>query len=649
MQVADAFVSGSLGRAIYFREGIYNILDAPGAEPRAALPNDIHMFRHAAFELVSAHLEGLPVPIERLRAVFQEEVLFFRGLDGLLIGMDPDMSETTRARGIRRAETVLAEQPPIANRIRERFLVPADAREWDPSSGMGLAQDEGADVAAACYRLLADGIVDRLVEDIDAIVIEQYGGGVEAAQNRETILRSGLLSEAAGLEGAGDHQAVSRLAFRGGDFPKLASLTRGTQVLAALQKRIQVRLNAPPPLLVEMGLDIDDEEIAVVEATDPIVAAAELVVAERSESNRHEVKGGARDVPAIQSQIDWIGERLQRGEVARAEQALVQLVRRQATRSRPEDVIKSLTAVADLARQARLFDLTWRVLSAIDVAGTPDAAALSVRGNVLRDLGRFDEALAALDATIQRFPENVVARNARAEVLRDLGRFDEALAALDATIERFPENVVARNARAEVLRDLGRFDEALASLESTIERFPENVVARTARAEVLRDLGRFDEALAALDATIERLPDNVVARNARAEVLRDLGRPDEALAALDATIERFPENVVARNARAEVLRDLGRFDEALAALDATIDRFPANVVARVARAEALRDLGRPDEALAALDATIERFPADVVPRTARAEVLRDLGLPDEALAALDATIERLSVAMKNRA
>jgi tetratricopeptide (TPR) repeat protein len=117
------------------------------------------------------------------------------------------------------------------------------------------------------------------------------------------------------------------------------------------------------------------------------------------------------------------------------------------------------------------------------------------RAEVLRELAKPREALAAYDSIIAEFPESVVARTGRAGVLRDLGKPQEALAAYDSIIVEFPESVVAKNSRAEVLRDLGKPREALAAYDSIIAEFPENVVAKNGRANVLSKEGRFEEAL----------------------------------------------------------------------------------------------------------------------------------------------------------
>ena len=673
--VADAFVAGSLQQAVFALNGSYGIIDGPEAEPRAARTNDIHLFRHAAFEIRPAHPEGLPVSIDALKRLLQEEMDFFQGLDGLLLGMDPDISSGTRSRCIARADRILDSDSAVTFRIRKRFLSPADRQEWDPRGALKLAEAQGAIQAATCYRALADGAVDRIVDNIAAVVSEQYGTGAEAAENRDRVLRSGLVADLVRIEVECDRKAATNLAFRAGDYPDLGALIRTRHMLAVLGKLMLRRLASPSPVRSVEGSGVAD----VTEQIDPIIAAAEAVADSSSGSRRGDKPAKAFDLTAIQSQIAWIGDQLSSGEIGRAEQAIVRLVRRQAERSRPSDVVKTLTAVADLARGKGYVELTWRVLSAIDFVGHTDAAAQCVRASLLSDEGRLDEALSVLDETIERFPDDVVARTARAETLRAMGRTDDALDALDQTIERFPDNIVARNARAETLRAMGRMDEALDALDQTIERFPDNVVARTARAETLRAMGRMDVA-----RTIERFPDDVVARNARAETLRAMGRTDEALGALDQTIERFPDNVVARTARAETLRAMGRTDEALDALDQTIERFPDDVVARTARAETLRAMGRtmswpartgrdcarwrstpstrPSNASPTMSwpaphgprrcarwvarttpSTPSTRPSNASPtvaRNARAETLRAMGRTDEALDALDQTIER---------
>ncbi|MFY9823441.1 MAG: tetratricopeptide repeat protein [Thermoanaerobaculia bacterium] len=271
--------------------------------------------------------------------------------------------------------------------------------------------------------------------------------------------------------------------------------------------------------------------------------------------------------------------------------------------------------------------------------GKPDVGQVG-QAEVMRSLGRFDEALTAYQAVVDRFPEEVVARNGRAEMLRELSHLEEALAAYEVIVTRFPNDVVAKTGRAETLRELGRLEEALTTYETIIAHFPNDVVVQTGRAETLRDLGRLEEALTAYEAIVARFPNNVVVKNGRAETLRDLGLLKEAFTAYEATIDRFPQNAFAKTGRAETLRELGLLEEALRAYEAVIDRFPTDVVAKNGRAETLRDLGRLEEALRAYEIIIDCFPNNVFAKTGRAETLRELGRLEEALTAYDEVIAR---------
>ena len=131
-----------------------------------------------------------------------------------------------------------------------------------------------------------------------------------------------------------------------------------------------------------------------------------------------------------------------------------------------------------------------------------------------------------------------MARNARAEVLRDLGRPDEALAALDATIERFPANVVARTARAHLLAQLGNLGDAEAMLMSAALRSQtrDDWIATHILAMARLRVGRVREALASFDYAVSSCPFADVRAyfvTARPLALIAEGRAREAAAALD--------------------------------------------------------------------------------------------------------------------
>lgn len=634
--VTEAYISGSLGQAIYVDRGRSMILDVSKPDrPRLSTGNDISLFFNAALEVTP--LQGSSVSIEELSRRLVLETKQFDALDGLLIGMDADHEEAVRRKFIARSERLMSSDMRVARFVRGRFLVSIDLQQWDIVTAQSLATGISAKSAGLLYDILASGALDHLVDEADIAVHEVVGRGAKGAHAKDIVIKSGLLGEIAFAEATGARSYLSGMVFHRDDFPDLKSIDPNGQILTKLvaehsNKRLAAKnqskpkrakttrysdleadLSAAQKLSIsqndassqkhkftnfEEAQETHDETVLPAEViSNPIVAAIDRFIErheqeKRDKSPRHTI---AESLEAIDHQITWIEERLQEGNVEASETALVRLIDYQAERSRREHLVKSLTRVADSARKTKLTDFATRVFDACMLLGGEDSAARNARAELFRDLGYYDAALVAFDETIRMFPWDVVSRNARAEVLRDLNRPEEALTALNDTISLFPNEAIPLNARAGVLCDLGRPEEALAALNEAISLFPEEVVARNVRAEVLRDLGRPEEALVALNETINLFSHDVYPRAARAGVLRELGRPEEALAALDEIVSLFPREVVPRNVRAEVLCDLGRSEEALAAFNEIIKFFPRDEVARTARANLLSLMGRHDE------------------------------------------------------
>ena len=102
-----------------------------------------------------------------------------------------------------------------------------------------------------------------------------------------------------------------------------------------------------------------------------------------------------------------------------------------------------------------------------------DTEVLYNRGNALRDLKRFDDALASYDRALAIKPDYAEALNNRGVALQELKRFDDALASFDRALAIKPDYAEALNNRGNVLRDLKRFDDALASYDRALAIKPD--------------------------------------------------------------------------------------------------------------------------------------------------------------------------------
>jgi tetratricopeptide (TPR) repeat protein len=149
------------------------------------------------------------------------------------------------------------------------------------------------------------------------------------------------------------------------------------------------------------------------------------------------------------------------------------------------------------------------------LAQNPDAADAQFNyANVLKTVGRLEEALQAYDRALTIRPDYSAARIARAEALnvqgnglRDAERYEDALECYNRSLDDAPGYSDALNNRAVALWSMGRFEEALSGFDAALAARPDYVEAHYNRGNALRDLLRLEEAKQSFDRAIAIAPD----------------------------------------------------------------------------------------------------------------------------------------------
>ncbi|MFZ5720866.1 MAG: hypothetical protein ACOY5Y_15510 [Pseudomonadota bacterium] len=177
---------------------------------------------------------------------------------------------------------------------------------------------------------------------------------------------------------------------------------------------------------------------------------------------------------------------------------------------------------------------------ALTSANSRDGSAVSLSVSMLRLLGRQDEALSLLDTTLAQTGDVLDADgddhrnwllNDRALVLLELGRFDDAVAAMEAAASR-PEGGAPRNVSqtinlAGLQNATGRFEAALATL-AVFEAEPKDVSPygvmwiNAERACAYAGLERSKEAAAVVAHTAANAAENANARTKALLCVNDL-------------------------------------------------------------------------------------------------------------------------------
>ncbi|MBG9389102.1 tetratricopeptide repeat protein [Caenimonas aquaedulcis] len=227
----------------------------------------------------------------------------------------------------------------------------------------------------------------------------------------------------------------------------------------------------------------------------------------------------------------------------------------------------------DFAQAASLLE---RAL-AIDAS----SADMHFRLGVLRNqLGQWDAALAAFDASLARMPGAPQALNLRGEALGHLGRWEEALASFEQAVAQSPDSAVAQMNLGVSLYELYRFDAALHALERALALAPDNLEVLFNRANVLMELDRFDEALAGFERVRAHRPGDVQLLMNIANTLRDQHRFDEALRTYAQALALAPDDAGLNWNRALCLLTAGDYERGWAAYEW---RFRAGKLGNVQR------------------------------------------------------------------
>jgi len=192
------------------------------------------------------------------------------------------------------------------------------------------------------------------------------------------------------------------------------------------------------------------------------------------------------------------------------------------------------------------------------VAVKPDPIACNNHGNVLKDLGRFDAAVASYDRALALRPDYAECHFNRAVALHELHRFDDAVAGYDRAIALKADHAEAHHNRGLALSMLGRLEAALGSHDRAVALKPGYVQAHFSRALALQQLGRLDDAVAGYDKAIALRPAYAEAHANRGAALQKLQKLEAAVAGFERALEIDPGDAEVHYNRGVALQELAQ-------------------------------------------------------------------------------------------
>ncbi len=230
-------------------------------------------------------------------------------------------------------------------------------------------------------------------------------------------------------------------------------------------------------------------------------------------------------------------------------------------------------------------------------------------GNVLGDgKGDYGAAEAQYRKACRLDPTDVVARTNLGIALTHLGRWPEALEALDEALGLDAEYAGAHAQRGTVLRLLRRPEESLVSLDEAIRLDPEQAAFYFERGQTLEVLKRYSEARRAYERSLRLDPDSVATHIALGAMQANyLGDPDRALEEFEEALRLTPEDArdhdtaVLHHNFGQVYRTKGDWKRAAEAFRRAVEIDADYANAQVSLALSLANLGEYGDAIVAYE------------------------------------------------
>jgi len=269
-------------------------------------------------------------------------------------------------------------------------------------------------------------------------------------------------------------------------------------------------------------------------------------------------------------------------------------------------------------------------------------AAVSGRLESGRDL---EGALADVERLIVAYPGDGRLLPLRADLLRRLGRDDEAQAVLHAYASGAPDVPIENLSipdlilRANRLLDDGDAESAFGLLREAVFRQPANVAALELMAEASVRTGRWQDAEFALKSALGLQPDNLNLQLRLGGVYLAKNDTSAARDVFRELTERYPHSDRAWASLGLLDARLGNDERALTELGQALQENPLLPEVQLGYGELLLEQGRPGEALAAFQAAKNLLPDDPQLEGRTGQALLALGRDAEAASHLRAAID----------
>ncbi len=232
----------------------------------------------------------------------------------------------------------------------------------------------------------------------------------------------------------------------------------------------------------------------------------------------------------------------------------------------------------------------------------------ALKGQILSDLGRLEEAHEVLSRALSVDPHFGLALYAMGVNLQRMGRFEEALATMSGAFADVDFAYPALKAAANVCRSLSKGSEAAQLDERAWRLNPSDGSCWVAWAKFAEDSGDANEMIRAYEALASVAEPNADVYVNWGRALDSLGDPMGALEKLTLAIQLDPANANAMFNAGDLLYRIGRFEEAADLYQAALRLNPVNAEGWFVLGNALAQMDALDAARVAYRQALTQSP-----------------------------------------
>ena len=186
----------------------------------------------------------------------------------------------------------------------------------------------------------------------------------------------------------------------------------------------------------------------------------------------------------------------------------------------------------------------------------------------------FQGALQLIEKSIAAAPRNPIAHSNKGNILKELGKYSEAIACYEKAILLERKFVEPYSNKGNVLQALSRYQEAIDCYSIAIGLEPAFLEAYGNKGNALYKLGRYEEALDMFNQALEKNPEYVEAWRQKGFVLQNIKRYEDAMRCFQQALSMDPHRPESWYFFGLFCFEVKKFSDAMACFDKAIAEMP---------------------------------------------------------------------------